>query len=515
GVEVEETDYNGTTILLGPEAEVSGEMGKDAMEAVSLPDATPVAGTDDEDDEDATTEDDLDAMGGVGSELDLPTARLATARAGDFILVAASEADLEPLIDAATGEAATLADSDDLATVRAEFETEEALLFAYVDGPELWSGLGEEVTGRLEELNQVYAPGTDWEAYSQAHQGIAVWADEPGLRVDTVLLRTDGEPLPPMVPDATEVDFAERAPAGTLLYAAGSVAQHQFDALAYSIAQSINQATSGTMGEPQSLDDVLAMFTPEYLEQQLTDAEDVLGFNLKTDFTDLLSGEYGLAIGGPELSGSAFGIDAIFALGATDGDALGESVQRLARLAEDAAGGALSARREGEDTVYVIQDENATGVPAFEFGVIGDELLAGTDTGLDSYRQGPTEALADDEQFQTVMGLLPEDGYQEAYVNLGTIIELALGFSGMGAGGAQDADVSCAEYADQDEAQSALEEDSLENAALDGDFDGQACEDFFGASATPAATAGGPENVRALGIVAWEREGKQGSSTLL
>ena len=525
GGEVEEVDYNGTTILLGPEGELSpDDMAVDALplpDADAVPDGSPVAGLDEEaaEDEDAaeTTEDELDAMGGAGMDLEAPSGQLATARVGDFILVAASAADLEPMIDAATGDAPTLADSEDMETVRAEFDTDEELLFAYFSGPELWASLGDELASYLDELSAgMYAGMEDIEAYRDAHSAIAIWADEPGLRVDSVTLRVDGEPLPELVPDAVAIEFAGQVPADTILYNAGTVARQQLDAAAFSIAQLINQGMSGEMmTEPQTLDDVLVMFTPEYAEEQLAGAESILGFNLQSDFTDLLTGEFGLAIGGPQLSGSAFGIDAILSLPATDAAALADTTQELARLAEGAAGGALSARREGEDTVYVLQDPSAGGVPAFEFGVIGDELLAGTETGLESYAQGPAEALADDEQFQSVMALLPDDGYQVGYVNLGSIIELVLAFSGMGAPGAnQDADLSCAEYADEAEAQAALEEDSLEHAALDSDFDGQACEDFFGVAGTPVA-GGGPENVRALGLVAWERDGKQGSNSLL
>jgi len=544
GTDVEEIDYDGTTILVAPIPEMHG--GGMAMAGIddAFGMATPAAG------DAGTTEDELDAMGGVEEDADetvggepteaefggdgTPVAdeglglglesesiefegpsEIAAARAGDFIVAAATADDLEPLIDAATGDAPSLAESDDLAAVRAELDTDEQLLFGYFDGPSLWENLGEEVTDRLDDLNALYGYGPEWAAYREAHEGIVVWADDPGLRVDTVILRTDGEPLPELVPDAEEVDFAERVPANTIVYTAGTFAEEALDALAASIAQSINQGMAGEMAEPQTIEEIFAMFTPEYQEAQLAEAENVLGFNLRDDFTDLLSGEYGLGIGAPQMGGSAFGIDLIVALGTTDPDALSETVQRIARQVEGAAGGALSARQEGEDTVYVIQDPNATGVPAFEFGVVDDEFLAGTDTGIESYQQGPAEPLADDEQFETVMGLLPEDGYQEAYVNLGQIIELALAFTGTGAMGAtQDADISCAEYADQDEAQAALEEDPLENAALDSDFDGEACEDFFGATGTPVA-AGGPQNVRALGIVAWEREGKQGSSTLL
>ena len=59
-------------------------------------------------------------------------------------------------------------------------------------------------------------------------------------------------------------------------------------------------------------------------------------------------------------------------------------------------------------------------------------------------------------------------------------------------GSSTDADPSCGEYATQADAQAAYDEDQFENYQLDQDFDGEACEDFFGAPAASPAPSTDP-----------------------
>lgn len=519
GTTVEQVDYNGTTILVAPVAQFyGGVMDEDGEQAGMATDENPSpakpAGTDDgdggEDAEDGAAAD-------TGAMEDGPKlgGEIATARVGDVIVTAGTAADLEPFIDAAGGSGDTLADAAELQSLRAEFANDD-LLFTYFSFPQLRAGLGDELADRLDDLTAAYAPGYDPTPYWEAHLGAVVWADAPGFRVDTVIARTDGQPLPAFYDGVAPPDFAQRVPADSVVYHAGTISRPELDSLAISLAVQVAAAARGGMTEPQSLEDALALFDEEYVQEQLDQAAQILGFDLKTGFTDLLAGRFGFAAGLPQISGPSIGLDLVFAAATNDPAGLAGSVEQIARLIESTTGETVTARRDGTDTVYLIGDPQATGIPTFEFGVVGDELQAGTESGLAEYRGRVADPLAADPQFQRVMGLLPDDGYQEAYLNLGTIIEFVLAFSDVGlqTGGA-DADLSCTNYADQAEAQAALEDDPIANASLDLDFDGQACEDFFGAAASPVAAVGGPQAVRALGIVVWEREGKQGSNTLL
>jgi hypothetical protein len=510
GTTVTETDYDGTTIYTVPSDDIYG------MDAAG--DLAP-GGMDDGAADEAADEDAMAGMEGHGLK-----AEIAVAQVEDFIVAGASAADLEPLIDAATG-GDNLAADEDFAATR-QFFANDALAFAYVDSTGLTDAIGPDLTAALTDLYTQYYGAETAETYLSGIQaGIAIWADEPGLRVDTVSMATEGD-LPPMVPDAGEVTFAENVPAGALIYAAGFNPRAVLDQVAASIAQTVNQIDAMESGETpetaQSLDDVAEMLTPEYQEEQLAQAEEIIGFNLRTDLFDNLTGEYGFAFGAPNLASGGFDVDLILALATSDGDALAEQTQRLARFLEQQQDAPdITAGAMGEDTVYTISAEEMAGVPPFGFGVVDDQLVAGTMASIEALGSTPASTLADDAQFQTVTGLLPDDYYQIGYIDLGQIIPLALAFSGMGgmdAGmGGADADPACAAYPDQEEAQLAFDDDPFANSSLDSDFDGEACEDFYG-SATPAAgsaPAGGPENVKALAAVAWERDGMMGSNTIL
>ena len=57
-------------------------------------------------------------------------------------------------------------------------------------------------------------------------------------------------------------------------------------------------------------------------------------------------------------------------------------------------------------------------MPAIEFGVVGDQFVIGVGSGVDSLTGTPSETLADDPQFQEVMGSLPAEYYQLVYLDI-------------------------------------------------------------------------------------------------
>ncbi len=507
---ITETDYAGTTILTVPGADFYGmdhamDMAADEM------------GGGMDDDGMAGDDMDHDAMSEMGHGLEAETA---VAQLGDFIIAGPSAADLEPLIDAAAGD--NLAADEDFAAVRDAFPN-DALMFAYMSTGDITDAIGPEFSAAIEDFYASYYGEEAAAAYmSGVDAGVVVWADQPGFRVDTIQMASEGS-LPPMVADAGEVTFAENVPAGALIYAAGFQPRAVLDQAALSIAQAVNQVEAIDQGEepesPQTLDDVAEMLTPEYRDEQIAQAEAVIGFNLKTDLFDKLTGEFGFAFGVPNLAMGGFDVDLILALAANDPEGLTEQTARLARFVEQQPDAPdLNAATMGEDTVYTITDDSMSGVPPFGFGVVDGQLVAGTVASIEALGTAPATSLANDAQFQTVMGELPADYYQVGYIDLGQIVPLALALSGQGGftgtGGA-DADPACAEHADKATAQAAFDADPYGESALDSDFDGEACEDFFAPATPVAGPVGGPENVKALAAVAWERDGMMGSSTIL
>jgi len=506
GGSVQQVDYNGTTILVAPDNGVYG-MGEDGGWSG---DATPMPS-----DDEADSGEGADSVG---------SGEIATARVGDLIVTAGSQDDLEPLIDAATG-GDSLLDAPEFQEVRAELP-QETLAFFYANAAPITEAVGPE----WRDLAAAYFEGdfteTEIDGLMRHLSGLAVTADAPGFRFDTVQMLPGGEPLPAaLFPEqpGSPLDFAANVPGSALVYNAGEVSRMQLDQAAYSAAQSIVQAENPQMAnEFDSIDDVKRMLTREYAEQQLTEAEKTVGFNLKTDFTDILDGAYGFALGAPNLALGGFDIDAILALGTTDPARMAEQAARLARAVERTGQADIAAGKIGTDTFYTLSGEQMDQAPEVGFGVLGDRFVAGTRSGVDALQNGVSPSLAENPQFIDTMALLPSDAYQVGYIDLGQIVPLVVQLTG-----AVEADVAamvdaaegCADYADQAAAQAAFEQDPMGNSSLDGDFDGQACEDYYGAmgasGATPAPPAGGPENVKALAATAWARDGKAGSSSIL
>ena len=102
----------------------------------------------------------------------------------------------------------------------------------------------------------------------------------------------------------------------------------------------------------------------------------------------------------------------------------------------------------------------------------------GLGEGIDALINEPVDSLADDEQYQTVMGLLPDAYYQVGYADLGQVIDPIMNLKG----GLQ-----------------ALQ--ALQSGSAD-------------ALMNPSE-GGSPRNIRAIGTVAFQEDNVSGSSTIL
>lgn len=443
----------------------------------------------------------------------------AIARVDDFVLVSTAPADLEPLIDTATGETGSLLDFDPMADVRAELGSDLAL-FGFVNGPQLLDALGPEAAESLEAL----APAGSAMQSFESLAGFGVWADDPGLRIDAVALAAEGSALPDL-PDNFDPTLDERVPADSFFFADGVDLgpSGALTGVALILAQSLAvDFATGMAGAGAEATPVPTTLTPDVIEDQFAAAEAALGFDLRADLIDQLVGEYAIA-GSVGILPTGFG--GVFVSDVADAATVDDSLRQVARLIEQDQGGAgidVSVRRLGDDTVYVARDPSDETTPAVEFGVVGGQLLVGLGTGIDDYVAGSARPLADDERYQQVMATLPDEHNQVLYVNLTGILPLAFGVAAVDSdlGGEDqpvDSALACADYETQADAQAAADEGGAEAGDLDQDLDGQACEDFFGpaaAGATPTAS-GSLSAVEAYAQVAYEREGLVGTSGIL
>ncbi len=434
---------------------------------------------------------------------------LTYARVEDALVFAAVPADLEPIIDTANGDAASLAEADNFTSLQTELNA-EFMLFGWLNGPALKEGLTEQ-----EALNQSLGAFSEQTlAAFDAYTAFVMWADDPGFRLDTLSMPTEDAAALPGTQNF-DSSLVERMPSDTLLFANGMDlgAMGVLDAVGLAVAQVVNGEEFGS--GPTDPDEAEA-----YAEEQFEEAEQTLGFNLQTEFIDQLVGEFAFGFRFSNLL-DPNGIGAILVSGVADPTTLTDSLSKISFIVAAGAGETTSydTREVDGSTVNVVED-NSIGFPLrIEYGVVADQFILGFGNALQEFVDGPDESLADNPQYQAVMATLPEEHGAQAYVDLAQIITVVQGFLGASPDVAdvEDASEECAEYDTQEEAQAAYDEDPGSLIDLDQDFDGQACEDFFGAGAeaTPAAGANDFSAVRALATVQFEREEMRGTSTIL
>lgn len=431
----------------------------------------------------------------------------AIALVDDVVVISTRPDDIEPIIDTATGTVAPLSELSEYADLRERAE-DEVLSFGFINGPAILTGVEEQDPAALADVPEELL------ASFNAYSSFAFWADEPGFRLDTLAVPAEGQSLPeattlePAFPDAIDGD--------SLLYAAGSDLGQQpsVNALALLFAQELVGIDAGATP-------VAAQDPEAYADEVFAEAEATLGFNIKEDFLDNMVGEWGIAVTAADVLSSEPVINGIFASNVDDTTAVEDVVGKITAIAESGAGNDFDvASREVNGSSITTIDVSDAGFPlVIEFGVVDDQFLIGVNEGIDTFVDGPDSSLADNDTFQATLDALPAEFSSISFLNLeliAPIVEEAV--IGVTSSNLSDADPACGEFDTQEEAQDAYDKDNFENFALDQDFDGTACEDFFTEdTATPEATPGIAEsiNVRSIGTVTFQDDGASGTSTII
>src|SRR5215211_4496991 len=336
----------------------------------------------------------------------------ATGRAGDFIITGATQADVTEIIDVVDGTADSLADSAEAQQVAAALPA-ETLSFAYLDCSALLGAAGERMQ---KEMQATMAPAD--RAVWQSHSGLAISAVEPGFRLDTVTVPSEGGTLGSMAiaNDPAISAAAERVPAGTFLYQAGVIPENALAGAAYMVALAVNgeMADEGRQGGHNQLP------SKEQIDEEIATASATLGFDLRSELFDLLGGEFIAFSSFPTFSMHGLGLDAAAAVPTTDPNTLARTTRKIAAAIERAESGVdVSVREVDGDTIYVVSDPKMAMGPSLEFGVVDDQVVIGTGGGIEDLTTEPAASLAADPQFQMVMDVLPSEYYQVSYVDIG------------------------------------------------------------------------------------------------
>lgn len=431
----------------------------------------------------------------------------AIALVDDVVVISTRPDDIEPIIDTATGTVAPLSELESYADLRSRFEA-EVLSFGFINGPEILSGLEAQDPEVLAEVPEELL------ASINAYSAFAFWADEPGFRLDTLAIPGEGQELPRV--ETLDPAFPDNIDGDSLIYAGGTnLGQNPaINALALAFAQEIAGMEAGATP-------VAAQDPEAYADEVFAEAEATLGFNIKTDFLDHMVGEWGIAVSAQDILSPEPVVNGVFVSNVDDATAVADVITKISAIAESESDGEVEiSSREVDGSSITTFDLSATGLPlVIEFGVVGDQFLIGVNEGLDSFVNGPDSSLADNATFQATLDALPADFNGVAFVNLELILPLVEEtVSATTSSNVPDADPACEEFPTQQEAQDAYDADNFENFALDQDFDGTACEDFFAeGSATPEATPSIADsvNVLSIGTVVFQADGASGTSTII
>lgn len=434
----------------------------------------------------------------------------AAGRNGNFIIAAKTPADITSISAVIDGDVPSLAEAEGAQDLASRLPG-DALSFTYIDLETIFAALGPEMTAAMQGM----MPNMPQEAWG-GRIGLTFRADQPGFRIDSIATFPEGANLDQLLVDNSQaiVDKASQVPSGTFLYEAGILPPNALAGLPFTFSQMIN----GTMQEQDMGKGPMAMFpSAEEMEAEIAKAAQTLAFNPKTDLFDLLGDQFVAFVSFPTFSGEGMGLNGVAAIDTTDATSVSESIAKLVDwIGQKLPEATIAEQQVDGDTVYVLSDPQSQGTPSLQFGVVGNQVVVAVGSGLDELQSPPATSLADDEQFQQVMGALPSEFSTIAYIDIGQAIAPIMMLSGAyQSPQITDADTACADYVSQEEAQTALDDDPVTNSNLDLDYDGTACEDAFGASATPSVSVGSPENIRAFAMVSYRQDDAAGSSAIL
>jgi len=344
----------------------------------------------------------------------------AAGRAGDYIIGAATAEDVEQIIDVIDGNAPSLSESEPLTQIAAELPA-PALSFTYIDAQAVVNSLDEDTLESIEAMQ----PGFSLEDMG-SYSGLTLTAVDEGFRMDSYSIVAEGaDATKVIVPNSPQtVEAAAHVPADTFVYSAGTLPAGSFSSGAYSVAQAVNAAETGEV--PQE-----SFPSAEEIDASIEQATETLGFNPATELFDILGPDYVFFSSFPSFM-DEFSFNAVAAVSTSDPTTLAGTMEKVADLITREGGEdvSLTTRDMDGDTIYSVGDPSDDSSPTVDFGVVGNQAVAGIGTGLDQLSATPAEALADDPQYQEIMGTLPAEYSSVFYVDARPVTALATMFAG-------------------------------------------------------------------------------------
>jgi hypothetical protein len=425
----------------------------------------------------------------------------AIATIGEYSVFAMRDQDIYPLIDTFNGDTPSLDTNEQYQQLMAMLPS-PFLSSGWVNGPALLTAIENSAPEAFASVDVESLAALD------AVTAFTFTAEQQGFRLETRSLAARTAATPAEVLDGAFLDSVSAdalfVTNGTNIDSAGLVTNLALLFASEFVGEDLSATPVADIDLQQTQDEVFAR------------AEAMLGFNIKTDFIDNLTGEFGLILSVGDISSETPSVNALFVTDVSNPLAVQDVISKVSFILGAGLGDqtTIDTRSVNGSNINVVDLADTGFAEKAEFGVIGDELVISVGTGLDDYLNGPSAPLSEDESFNQLMANLPSEYTSMTYINMNAVATIATDFSGSMGLAVEDADEACGEFASQEEAQAAYDEDPFGNFMLDQNFDGVACEDYFALQgATPAAEASPYANILGLATVMTEEDGVNGSSS--
>ena len=258
----------------------------------------------------------------------------------DFFVYATAADDAKLFVDASLDGGETLAGVDEFVTASDALPAER-VAFAYANGELFLEAAAETddptVAPIIDELGGQY----------RAHIGATLAAEEDGISFESVMIPADGSSVQPKG-TADALNYAEQMPADTVVFASGH------DLGETTVLRGLGLAMVVGFGSltSDSLDETEATPVPMTVDQMYDAVAQFLGFNLKTDFLDQLTGPYAFGVWGLDAQDPA-AINAVIVSGTNDPVLLEDTIGSISFLVQAAGSGEVSvvSRTVGDNSV--------------------------------------------------------------------------------------------------------------------------------------------------------------------
>jgi hypothetical protein len=339
----------------------------------------------------------------------------------NFVVLAGTVDDLHAAIDASTDPSASLAANPDLAKASGLLP-QERVAFGFADGPALITAAGQGAVGYESAIADTLS------AY-KGSIGLAVVADDPGIRFEMVTVPADGARSSSRT--GADLDLSSKVPADTAVFASGYDlgSSTVLKGLGVIVAAAFSSVTSNTFGDPGATP---APFSVDDLYSQVSA---LFGFNLKTEFLDQMTGPYGFALWGID-NADPSAISAVLTSNVGDSDAVSSVVATVALLVQAGAQGKVSVKSIAVEggSVNNVTFMSSGSQFSVDFGLVGDQFMVGLGDGVRVAAAGSKDSLADSDIYQTAFSYLPSTYDGIYFANLQQL-QSASSSAGSGASG--------------------------------------------------------------------------------